>query len=318
MKDGINRLLAILYNILVVTFYYDRHMKKLLIAVGIEFLLLCVLYNYLLTVFFPEEKSLVAVGIISFVMMIPVVMVNGIYGNTKELSLLRGSHNPKVKDGQRVALTGYVRSPQEPLLSPFTKKPCVSYSYSVSRTVSRGKSSSKHTEYSGNVQVPSTLRTNTMDVRLLGLMEGEEESFDESDQEEKEIFQNAYEYVRSRQFQPKKSVSEAWSKAKEMMTDNDGSMLEEVKVTDDPLDLSDRTLEEWCLEINKPYSIIGVWSSAQNGLISDPFGKGTITVLKGDAAEAIKTMRGKIGCLITVTIFLIVLLNFLAYAALKN
>ncbi len=248
-----------------------------------------------------------------------IALVNGIYSNVRELSLLRRSNNPKVKDGERVALTGYVRSLQETLVSPFTKKPCVSYSYEVSRTVRGGKSSSQQKEYSGNVQVPSTLRTNMMDVRLLGLMEGDMESFDESEEEDQQIVQNAYEYLSSRQFQPNmKSISEAWSSAKKLMTDNDGSILEEVKITDDPLDLSGRKLEEWCLEINQPYSIVGVWSSAQNGSISDPFGKGTITVLKGDATEATKTMRGKIGCLIVVAIVVIAILNAVAYGFLKN
>lgn len=294
-------------------------MKKFTIALAIEFILLCVLYNFLLTTFFPDEKSWIKVVIISAVMMIPAVIVHGIYSNAKEISLLRKSNNPTLKDGERVALSGYIRPLQDELESPFTKKPCVSYSYKVSKHVSSGKSRSQQTEYSGTVQVPSALRTNMMEVRLLGLLEGEMQGFDEMEEQDAVVVQNAYGYLSNRPFQSKpKSISDAWSTVKRLMTDNDGSILEEVKNTEGPLDLSGRTLEESCLEINKLYSIVGVWSASQNGLLSDPFGKGAITVLEGDSAEAVKKMRNKTGCLLVAAIILIVAVNLLGLANLKH
>ena len=294
-------------------------MKKFLAALVVEFILLFVLYNYLITRFFPDEKSWLKVGIISAVMMIPVVIVHGIFANAKEIALLRKSDNPTLKDGERVALSGYIRPLQEAITSPFTKKQCIGYSYKVFTIVGSGKNRSQRTEYSGTVQVPSVIRTNMMEVRLLGLIEGEDETFDEIEGDDKAIFQNAYEYLSHRQFQPKpKNLSEAWATAKKLISDNDGSISEEFKTGDAPLDLSGRTFEESCIEIDKPYSMIGVWSAAQNGLLSDPFGKGNITVLQGDAAQAIKKMRSRNGCMTVAAIFLSALLNFLAIANLKH
>ncbi|HEY7159873.1 MAG TPA: hypothetical protein VH815_01380, partial [Acidobacteriota bacterium] len=133
------------------------------------------------------------------------------------------------------------------------------------------------------------------------------------------IVQNAYEYLSSREFKPKiKNFSEALATAKQLITDNDGSVCEEHKIVDAPLDLSGRTFEESCIEINKPYSVIGVWSSAQNGLLSDPFGKGNITVLEGDSQQAIKKMRSRIGCMTVAAIFLLAFLNAMAIANLKH
>lgn len=252
-------------------------------------------------------------------MMIPIVMIHGIYWNSKEISLLRKSDNPTLKDGERVALTGYIRPLQEALTSPFTKKQCVGYSYKVIWSFGSGKSRMERTEYSGTIQVPSVIRTNMMEVRVLGLIEGEDETYSEIEDDDKAIIQNASEYLSSRQFPTKpKNLSEALSTAKTLITDNDGSILEEFKFGDAPMDLSGRTFEESCVEINKPYSLIGVWSAAQNGLLSDPFGKGNITVLEGDATQAIKKMRSRNGCLTVAAIFLLVFLNFMAIANLKH
>jgi hypothetical protein len=294
-------------------------MKKFLIALVIEFVLLCVLYNFLIAKFFPGENSWLRVGIISLLMMIPIVIIHGIYWNGKEISLLRRSDNPTLKDGERVALTGYIRPLQEVLTSPFTKKECIGYSYSVTWSSGSGKSKTQRTEYSGTIQVPSVIRTNMMEVRVLGLIEGEDETYDELEEGNKAIIQNAHEYLSSREFPTKpKNLSEALATAKKLITDNDGSILEEFKFGEAPVDLSGRTLEESCIEINKPYSLIGVWSAAQNGLLSDPFGKGNITVLEGDATQAIKKMRSRNGCLIVAAIFLLVFLNVMAIANLKD
>lgn len=252
-------------------------------------------------------------------MMIPIVIIHGIYWNSKEITLLRKSDNPTLKDGERVALTGYIRPLQEALTSPFTKKQCVGYSYKVIWSSGSGKSRTQRTEYSGTIQVPSVIRTNMMEVRVLGLIEGEDETYSEIEDDDKATIQNAYEYLSSRQFPTKpKNLSEALSTAKKLITDNDGSILEEFKFGDAPVDLSGRTLEESCIEIDKPYSLIGVWSAAQNGLLSDPFGKGNITVLEGDATQAIKKMRSRNGCLTVAAIFLLVFLNFMAIANLKH
>lgn len=252
-------------------------------------------------------------------MMIPVVIIHGIFANSKEIALLRKSDDPTLKDGERVALTGYIRPLQETLTSPFTKKQCVGYSYKVFTVSGSGKSSTQRTEYSGTVQVPSVIRTNMMEVRLLGLIEGEDQTYDEMEEDDKAMVQNAYEYLSNRQFQPKpKNLSEAWATAKKLITDNDGSICEEIKILDTPLDLSGRSFEESCIEVNKPYSLIGVWSAAQNGLLSDPFGKGNITVLEGDARQAIKKMRSRIGCMTIAAIFLSVFLNAMAIANLKH
>jgi len=294
-------------------------MKKFLIILLIEFVLLCVLYNFLIANFFPGENSWLRVGIISLVMMIPIIIIHGVYWNGKEISLLRKSDNPTLKDGERVALTGYIRPLQEALTSPFTQKQCVGYSYRVTWSSGGGKSRTQRTEYSGTIQVPSVIRTNMMEVRVLGLIEGEDETFDEMEEDDKAIVENAYQYISQRQFPSKpKNLSEALSTAKKLITDNDGSIQEEFKFGDAQVDLSGRTLEESCIEINKQYSLIGVWSQAQNGLLSDPFGKGNITVLEGDATQAIKKMRSRNGCLIVAAIFLLVFLNVMAFANLKH
>jgi hypothetical protein len=293
-------------------------MKKFLIALIIEFVLLCVLYNFLITKFFPTEHSWLKIVIISLLMMIPLLIIHGVLANRKEVALLRRSESPTLKDGERVALTGYIRPLQEAVMSPFTKKECIGYAYKVSTVAGSGKNRVQRTEYSGTVQVPSVIRTNMMEVRLLGFIQGEEATYDEVEGDQA-IVQNAYEYLSSRQFKPKiNSLSQAWKTAKNLITDNDGSICEEVKIVDAPLDLSGRTFEESCIEINKPYSLIGVWSSVQNGLISDPFGKGNITVLEGDAQEAIKKMRSRIGCMTVAAIFLLIFLNAMVIANLKH
>jgi hypothetical protein len=294
-------------------------MKKYLTALAIEFIVFCVLYHFLIATFFPNEKAWLKAVVISVIMMLPMVFIHGIYWNAKEISLLRNSNNPTLKDGERVALSGYIRPVQEELLSPFTKKSCVSYSYSVTRSTSSGKTKFHDTEYSGTVQVPSVLRTNMMEVRLLGLIQGESETYDEMEEDDQAILQNAYEYLSHRQFQPKpKNLSQAWATAKELITDNDGSILQEFSTGEAPPDLSGRTLEESCLEIDKPYCVIGVWSAIQNGLLTDPFGKGSITLLPGDAEQAAKKIRSRNGCMTVAAIFLIVIVNLLAIANLKH
>jgi hypothetical protein len=252
-------------------------------------------------------------------MMIPAAIFYGLRFTTGELRLIRNSHQPKLKEGKRIAVFGNIHPSGEPLQTPFSKQDCIAYMYGVYywKRNPQAKHSSQEYEYSGQAMIPSVIRSNAGDLKLLSFFQGTESK--EYEPEDLETKANAEAYLRSTSSVLMKSFD--WKtklgQFKELMMESDGYLKQDWRMTSEPLNLNSRFLEESYLKPGGPYCVIGVFSAGKMGIYGDPLDKGAITLLEGNQEQAAKTMRAKVILTIIIGLFLTAFINFFLYGFLK-
>lgn len=292
-------------------------MKRVMLVVCL--VLLYFLYQELFARYLPQHAQWYKIALASLIMLIPAAILINIHYYLSEIQLLRRAQRPIPADGKRIAVSGFLRPYGEPLTSPFTATPCISYSYGVYHWKRTGKSRTRQFDCWGNAMTPCFIRTPIGgDIRICSYMEGtESKTFEGSDPE---VYENAKGYLASASFEQMEDADflTQLKTIRQLVVDDSGGMRKDCKNTQADFDIQNRQLEETVLRPGNECCVIGVWDSAKGGLVSKPFGAGAISVLNGSPDQAARTMRGKMFFAIGIALFLIAFLNFFIYGLLAS
>ncbi|HEX9943166.1 MAG TPA: ankyrin repeat domain-containing protein [Thermoanaerobaculia bacterium] len=200
------------------------------------------------------------------------------------------------EDGQQVAAIGPIMALGAPIESPFSRTPCVVYSYDVSHEsttrTSRGTETSAAKDFSGFALTPCVVNAPGGNVRILGFptLEG----FAEEPQRGDEAFTNAESYLRSTPFE-RIGITKIFSQVKDLLTDEDGYIRKDWRMAGEgfQLDPEEHTLNEQVVEDGETVCALGRYSAEKGGLIPG-FSQGGegLTLIRGGREEAEKRLKG--------------------------
>jgi len=217
--------------------------------------------------------------------------------------------------GKQVAAIGPIQALGAPVESPFTKTKCVLYSCDISH-VSRTQGSTDHDskDFSSLCLTPCAVYAPGGTVRILGypVLQG----FPETPRHDPEVLANAETYLRSTQFE-KVGILQVFSQVKDLLTDQDGYIRKDLRLTDDPdlhLDPSIHTLKEQVVPDGETVCAIGYYSAEKDGLIPG-FTKGGegLTLIRGGEEAARKALKGNVWQYVAIGIGLLLVSHFFLY-----
>lgn len=187
------------------------------------------------------------------------------------------------EDGATVAVAGTIRPLGEPLLAPFSRRPCVAYEYKMrSRGSSRGAEGAP--TVSGEALAPAVIEGPTGSARLLAwpsLQSYVEAHFDSDDQRA-----NARAYVAATQFE-QATLSSAFSKLKELLADDDGNIKVDMN-NGGAIDADAMHLTEKIVPAGANVCAIGKWSTLKGGIVPDP-----------DSAQGVELIPGTLDAVLS-------------------
>jgi ankyrin repeat protein len=198
------------------------------------------------------------------------------------------------KDGEVVTIAGHIRAAGSSLRAPFSGKPAVLYSYEIQHY---GRQADGDTgvvkDYSGFALSPCAIDSPRGSIRLLGfpMLEGFPKELLASDVART----NAASYLGSTQFadmggfQVRAMVREL----KELMTDDDGQVRKDWKMTDET-DISEKSLYEQIVSPGEQVCIIGRYSAEKRGVVPDVAHGNALRLVQGDARAASGSAWGKV------------------------
>ena len=268
-------------------------------------------YTFILSKAFGAETALVVALVPTALMLLSIANLLGIWTDLMESSALKQSERLEVfQDGMRVAACGRIHPlNNQPVRSPLTRQPCVAYSYKV---VYRGQEFTT-TDYAGRRLIPSAVKTQNGDVRLLswpGFRGFDQSAIDEVSPVE-DAYKNIAEYICSTEFQITDTSGDklrhramsVFRVLGEFLTDDDGDIRWEAanregcglaKITKESgrdiarfnpaytesiaNGLHSRSIEEVCVRDGEEVCLIGIWSALKRGIVSDS-AKGAMPVL---------------------------------------
>lgn len=191
------------------------------------------------------------------------------------------------EDGQVVAVAGTIRPLGEPLLAPFSKRPCVAYEYKMRPRYTR-QSGQAPPMVTGEALAPAVIEGQTGSARLLAwpfLESFVETQFDGDDHRA-----NARAYAAATEFE-KATVSSAISKLKELLADDDGSIKVDLN-NGGEIDVDQLYLSEKIVPAGARVCAIGRWSTMKGGIVPDPDAARGVELLPG-ALDAVLSKLSK-------------------------
>lgn len=206
-----------------------------------------------------------------------------------------------------MTIAGRIRATGPTLLAPFSQRACVLYQYDVSRPLTAGESrrgDHDRKAFTGFALTPSVIDAPNLSVRLLGFPELE--GFHSEIRDGSTDLGNARAYIEATTFEDMQgfaALGKVWGVVKERIADDDGTVRKDWQMTDKTYDISDSTLTEQIVAPGDQVCVIGVYSAAKSGIVSD-LSKGLNKLIKGDARKSASSLRtGGIGQLIGGTLF---------------
>jgi hypothetical protein len=210
------------------------------------------------------------------------------------------------RDGKRVALFGYIYPLHgSGIKAPFSHKDCVAYSYSVQTPP--GEDSYK--KYEGFCLAPSVIMTRRGDVQIFAYPDLK--GFAATPESEMS-YRNALDYIRATSFESFKvsEIRKAYESVIRELMDNSGSIKKDTRFyraegakEDDIVALKlgegkeaevaqDDVLEEICVGIRDEVCVLGTWSAARQGIISDYAETARrVTLTKGNQQQVLESIR---------------------------
>lgn len=245
-------------------------------------------------------------GIFGFLMLVALGFLATPFRKREELILVKhAGYSPfrpdatMFQDGKRVALFGFIYPLHgSGIKAPFSHKDCVAYSYSIESN--EGEDSYK--KYEGFRIIPSVIMTRRGDVKLFSYPELK--GFAATPKSEMS-YQNALDYVRATTFKAFKvsEIRKAYQSIIDQLMDNSGDIRhdtsfrqgEQIKKTileDETNLIPNDTLEEICVGSRDEVCLIGTWSSARQGIISDYTETvKRVTLIKGNQQQVLESIR---------------------------
>lgn len=182
---------------------------------------------------------------------------------TGELAALKREEKGEPKeDGRLEAAAGTIHPLSDPILSPFLARECVAYEYDIGPPRREDDTSARN--YFGVALTPSTIRTPTGSVALLGwtLIDDFPRKKVDSDQER----QRAEKWVSQTRFE-KMTLGGVFSTLGELMADDDGSLRKDWYTEPRPASLAGLVIRERVVEPGREVAAIGYFSAAKGGLV---------------------------------------------------
>jgi phosphate/sulfate permease len=273
-------------------------------------------------------------GIFGFLMLVAIGFLSTPFRKREELALVRqAGYSPFrpdttiFQDGKRVALFGYIYPLHgSGMKAPFSHKDCVAYSYSIQS----GTGEDSYKKYEGFRIVPSVIMTRRGDVKLFAYPELK--GFVATPKSEMS-YQNALDYIRAATFETFKvsEIRKAYESIIKELMDNSGDIRKDTKfnrteetkdvetaafrLTENQPELSpDDTLEEICVGIRDEVCLLGTWSSARQGIISD-YAETVkrVTLTKGNQQQVLESIRKTMIVYPLIGVVIAAIVNLLAW-----
>jgi len=289
--------------------------------------ILIIIYSTLLSRLIDFPGNLIFGFFCAFFMAMAIGMLFSIRGYREEMRIIRESGlMPAYKDGARIAVHGYIYPINgQSVKSPFTDQDSVAYEYRVRRQISKSDGQSEKIEFFGYCLIPCVIRTMYGDVKLLAWpdMRNYKEEDIEYDRR-----RQAADYLLSTPFRlPDKSsdekaastFSQLMTEMKELFNDDDGSIrIDNTTDRDRSIPTGEKErgdmvvridpdqrlhfetsphlrFSEKCVPSGETVCLIGTWSDAKRGIVSEMMNKGKMpTLFRGNGDVAIAELKSKI------------------------
>ena len=204
----------------------------------------------------------------------------------------RGYSGELPADGATIAVAGTIRPLGEALLSPFSRKRAVLYSYEIEHENPGVRNETRTVkDYSGFALTPSVIDSMHGAVKLLCYPQLE--SIPKESPINPDAVTNAQEYIANTQWTSMAGFNPAqiYREVKDILTDDDGTVRKDWRMTD-RTDLEGATLLEQVIPPGAQVFAFGRWSEEKRGLIPD---RGVpARLVLGDARNVLKSLRGKV------------------------
>lgn len=170
-------------------------------------------------------------------------------------------HNPNIQEGEPLVISGKINTNKDLLRAPFSGEPCLGYHYKVTHTSKTGSSSTEWTDYEGYALLPSVIRSEMGEFKILA--EPNEEFFYEI---EWKIYRDSLK--RTQEF------SNALERTKQYFNDTEftetigekGNFRVDKKIGNEP-NLEDCTLREKVIKVGNICLISGVCTFSPFGIL---------------------------------------------------
>lgn len=319
------------------------YIKKACLLIFLLLILLIVGYWIVLSNYIDFPPGLIVATVSGFFMAIAIGAIVGIRHSIEEIRIIRESGRmPAFKDGKRIAVSGFIYPISgHPVKSPFTRRDSVAYEYHVKEFTGKSDGDRERLKFFGYCLIPAVIKTSFGDVKLLAWpsMENFAEEVIESGRRPL-----AADYIISTSFRaasdsPELSTSAKFSEAMkqigEVFNDDDGSIRidnttdrEHSVPTGEKANGSDiivsfdpqhrlhfetasalRFLEKY-VPSGEAVCLIGTWSAAKGGVVSEVMNKGKMaTLFRGNGEAAISELKSKIRKSLLFGVITIVLVN---------
>jgi hypothetical protein len=200
------------------------------------------------------------------------------------------------EDGETVAVAGTIRALGTPLTAPFSGTACVAYDYDIHHIGRRASKDGNETyeayDIAGIALTPAIIDTPTGGVRLLSFAMLEE--FPRQMHNSSTARQRARQWIASTTFKPMSVVKvfSAFSALSEALTDEDGSVRMDWRMTQGEIVLDTSTIRERLLVPGQQVSAVGRYNAERRGLMAEGM-TSLIQLRPGDAATAQKALLRK-------------------------
>ena len=281
------------------------------------------LYYHFVGSLVPAPFNYILCGLSAMFMGVSIGSFSNAISRFKDLALMNRFMSKgmtrRFKDGEKVAVFGHILPIDgNPIVSPFSKENSVFYSYQVYHMETRGSGDNRNTaevnDYSGFCLTPSYIDSSAGQIKLLAyplLVGFKENKFSYSDRTA-QVYQNAFEYIANTKFEVLQvslaTIGKAIDMGRAIMTDDDGSIRQDIKSGQDMFDLKTRDLKEITVRADEQVCLMGIWSSQRNGIVPE-ISKGPTNLIRGRPEETLKVTRKDALKKIMVGIIIILAIN---------
>lgn len=319
------------------------YLKKACLLILVLLVSLVAIYWNILSKHIDFPANLIIATVSGFFMAIGIGAIAGVRHFIEEIRIIRESGRmPAFKDGKRIAVSGFIYPINGyPVKSPFTRRDVVAYEYHVREFIGRSGEDSEQLKFFGYCLIPSVIKTPFGDVKLLAWPDMR--NFNE------EVVESgsralAADYIISTPFSAANNSSNVSTSAKfsqamkelnEIFNDDDGSIRvdntndhERSTPTGDKVGSADMIVRfspehrlhfetasrlrftEKYVPSGEAVCLIGTWSAAKGGIVSEVMSKGKMaTIFRGNGEAAISELKSKIRKSLVFGIVAIALIN---------
>lgn len=263
-------------------------------------------YYYLVGRFLPFPINFILSLLGSLFMLLSTQEFVGAYRQYRDWRLMKKSLAARgvtaFRDGQRVMVSGRIFPVKESIVTPFTHKKCVLYTYRVYQEgreeyYDEGEGRVDLPAYAGLWLVPAYINSTVGKVRLLTfpLLEGFASETYRYSPATLPFYENASTYLQRTAFEDlsRAGILRKWEEVFGMIgkvVTNAGYVRKDIKTVTGTVGLNQCSLEELSVGEGEKVSLFGIWSSAGQGVVGD-IQRSVAVLIKGPPDRAVRLAR---------------------------